>query len=545
MGKGSGNPMISTGEMIAALRLPGAYPYPVDRVEFIQTHISLLFFAGRHVFKVKRPIDLGFLDYRTLEKRRFFCREEVRLNRRLAPQTYLGVVPVTRGADGAVRIDGDGEVIDYAVKMVRLPVERMMDDLLGRGEIDNAMMRALATLLVDFHGRAPSGPGVDEYGSPAAIRFNVQENFAQTRPFITNVDTLDRGTITRPLFAYLERASLGYLDDHAEQFERRVLQGRIRDGHGDLHAGNICFLPEGIVIYDCIEFASRFRCGDTAADLAFLVMDLDARGFRGFGQFLVHEYAHAAGDDELVKRVPFYKLYRAYVRGKVASFRSGNQSLDTEARAASRREARQYFHLAASYVLPPTLILMCGLPASGKSWAARQIAAPFEACVFRSDTVRKRLAGIPPTHHTGGDFQQGIYTPEWSHDTYREMWEEAGEALREGRTVVVDAMFGKADQRAPFIDLARSLSVPFVLVHVEVSEETTRRRMADRAKDTREASDADWAIYLRARGGFEPPQELSVSSRLWVSGDSTGDQIVTALVERLVGFVSRTPAALS
>lgn len=537
--------MITTEEMIAALQLPDAYPYPVDRVEFIQTHISLLFFAGPHVFKVKRPIDLGFLDYRTLEKRRFFCGEEVRLNRRLAPQTYIGVVPITRSADGTVRIDGDDEVIDYAVKMIRLPVDRMMDDLLARGEIDNAMMRALAKLLADFHRRTPSGPGVDEYGSPAAIRFNVEENFAQTRPVMTDIDALDRGTITRPVFAYLERVSLGYLDDHAERLEGRVVQGRIRDGHGDLHTGNICFLPEGIVIYDCIEFAPRFRCGDVAADLAFLVMDLDARGFRGFGQFLVHQYVRNCGDEALVDLIPFYKLYRAYVRGKVASFRSLDESLDAEARAASRCEARRYFHLAASYALPPALILMCGLPASGKSWAARQIAAPFEACLFRSDTVRKRLAGIPPTHHAGEDFQQGIYTPEWTQDTYRAILEEAGEALREGRSVVVDAMFGKADQRAPFIGLARSMSVPFVLVHVEVSEETTRRRMADRAKDSREVSDADWDIYLKARESLELPGELSASAWLRVSGEATGDEIVTALVERLVGFNGRTPAALS
>ncbi|MEW6334240.1 MAG: AAA family ATPase [Thermodesulfobacteriota bacterium] len=537
--------MISTEEMIAALRLPEAYPYPVDGVEFIQTHISLLFFAGMHVYKIKRPIDLGFLDYRTLDKRRFFCREEVRLNRRLAPQTYLGVVPVTRGADGTVRIDGDGEVIDYAVKMIRLPVDRMMDELLGRGEIDNAMMRALAELLADFHGQAPTGPGVDEHGSPAAIRFNVEENFAQTRALVTDIDALERGTITRSLFSYLERVSLGYLDDHAGRLEKRVARGRIRDGHGDLHAGNICFIPEGIVIYDCIEFAPRFRCGDVAADLAFLVMDLDARGFRGFGQFLVHRYVRHSGDEALVELIPFYKLYRAYVRGKVASLRSLDESLDAQARTEARCEARGYFHLAASYALPPALILMCGLPASGKSWAARRIAAPFEACLFRSDTVRKRLAGIPPTHHGGEDFQEGIYTPEWTHDTYREILEEAGEALREGRTVVVDAMFGKADQRAPFIGLARSMSVPFVLVYVEVSEETTRRRMTERAKDAREVSDADWAIYLKARESLELPRELSASAWLRVSGDATGDEIVTALVDRLVGLGGRSLSARS
>jgi hypothetical protein len=516
-----------SAEIIEHLLRPQAYPHAVDRVELIRTHISLVFLAGERVYKVKKPVNLGFVDYSTPAQRLRFCREEVRLNRRLAPHIYLGVVPITRSPDGWLQIGGDGPAIEFAVEMVRLPAERMMDRLLERGEVDNEQMNGVAGLLADFHARAATGPGVDEYGSLNCVRFNVEENFEQTRPF---VDSLLSPKLHEGLAASAER----FLDQHAELFDSRVQAGRIRDGHGDLHSGNICFTPEGIVVYDCIEFTPRFRCGDVAADLAFLAMDLDRRGFRGFASYLAHRYAQHAGDPDLALLLPFYKGYRAMVRAKVAALRSSSQDLGEEERNEARTEAMRYFHLAASYELPPTLLLMCGLPGTGKSWIARRLARALDAVVLRSDAVRKLLAGLSPLERAGAGFQQGIYSAEHSARTYARLLEEARSHLSEGRRVIVDASFSKRAQREPFLDAAQRLALPWAVLEVTCPESIVQARMDRRAAEPAEASDADFEVYLRARDSFEPPLEVPSSRRLNAASEEPIEELTGRLLDRLL-----------
>lgn len=269
---------ITEAELIDALSRPTAYPHGPASVELVQTHLSLVFLAGDRVYKVKKPLDLGFVDYTTLERRRRFCDDEVRLNHRLAPGVYQGVVPITRDPDGRLRVDGDGETLEVAVEMLRLPRERMLDRLLAAGEIDNEQMNALAEMLALFHAEARTGEGVDEYGTPEAVAFNVRENFEQTEAFAAEPGSAGAagvGTITPTLHTFLRVAAERFLTSEHELLQRRLRGKRIRDGHGDLHAGNVCMTDEGIRIYDRIEFAPRFRCGDVACDLAFLAMDLD------------------------------------------------------------------------------------------------------------------------------------------------------------------------------------------------------------------------------------------------------------------------------
>jgi aminoglycoside phosphotransferase family enzyme/predicted kinase len=515
-------------DLAQALRRPSAYPFPVDEVGFLQTHTSMLFFAGERVYKVKKAVDLGFLDFTTFERRRFFCEEEVRLNERLAPGVYLGVVPIVRADDG-VRVGGPGEPIEVAVEMVRLPAERMLDRLLEAGEIDNARMDALARLLADFHANAATGAGVDEYGEPAAVARNVLENFQETERFIG-----EPHTVSRELHAFLAARAERFLEQERELLVRRVREGRIRDGHGDLHAGNICVLGERIVAYDSLEFAPRFRCADVACDLAFLCMDLDYRDFRGFSGYLARRYAELARDEELERLLPFYKGYRAVVRAKVASLAAADPSVPAPEQEVRRREAMRYWQLAASYELPAPLLLTCGLPATGKSTAARQLAAPFEALVLRSDVRRKHLAGVAATYRGRHALDQGLYSREMTERTYASLLTDAEEALAGGRAVVVDATFSSAASREPFRALAERVGAPFLVVEVTAPEEEIVRRLERRAREGRDPSDADVAIYRQLRRRYEPPLELPDAQRLSIDSRGVPEEMVSHAVDLLV-----------
>jgi len=503
----------------------------------VQTHLSLVFLAGERVYKVKKSLDLGFADYSTLERRRRFSEAEVRLNRRLAPGVYLGVVPVTRGPDGSLLVGGPGEAVEVAVEMRRLPADRMLDRLLAAGEIDNEQMETLAELLVRFHADAATGPEVDEHGSPEAVAFNVRENFEQTEPFAAppgSIGPAGARTLSPALHTFLSAAAERFLARERDLLERRVREGRIREGHGDLHAGNVCFTREGVVVYDCIEFAPRLRCLDVACDLAFLAMDLDYRGFRGFSRYLVRSYAERAGDAELERLIGFYKGYRALVRAKVASFAAAEPELAPAERERRRLEAMRYFHLAAAYELPPVLILTCGLPASGKSTAARSLGVPFEAVLLRSDTRRKHLAGMAPTQRASAGFGAGIYTPAMSERVYRELLAAAGEALHAGRSVVVDASFSRAARRRPFLELAQAAGAPALVVETVVPEATIRERMAARALDLGEVSDADFGVYVGMRKTYEPPGEVPASRRLRAGPDEPGEELTARALDLLV-----------
>jgi hypothetical protein len=328
-----------------------------------------------------------------------------------------------------------------------------------------------------------------------------------------------------------------WLSEHAGLLQQRVGEGRIREGHGDLHAGNICLTRDGIVIYDCIEFSRRLRCRDVACELAFLAMDLDLRCFRGFAGYLLHTYTKLTGDPELPAVAGFYKLHMAIVRGKVASIRAADRGLGRDDREQSRLEAMRYFHLAAAYTLPTCMILMCGLPGTGKSHAAQAIARPFEAVVMRSDVIRKTLAGVAP--RGGAAEEVGIYSADFTRRTYMAMLDRATTHLQHGRTVVVDATFATAGQRQPFLAAAQALGVDCLLVEMTCPEDVVRARLERRARDTGEVSDADWDVYERAKSRFEPPAEVPAANRLLVDSRRPAEVVTGAVVDRLVYRVAR------
>ena len=523
--------------ILRSLLQPQAYPTAPRKVDFLQTHISWLFFADERVYKVKKPVDFGFLDFSTVERRRHFCEEEVRLNRRLAPDVYLGVVPLSQAGDDRIVVNGDGPVIDWAVEMLRLPHNRMLSTLLDRGEIDNQRVHELVELLIEFHARAATGPEVDEYGTVESIRGNTEENLRQIENFVGTRGQSQRSpTLSETQYGFLAQRARSFLSDQREEFDERVRTGRIREGHGDLHADNICFPDSGPVAYDCIEFSRRFRCGDVASEVAFLAMDLDHRGYPAFSNYLVKRYAEATGDAGLRGLMGFYKAYRAVVRGKVASLTAADSCLEEGVRHELERKAMRYFQLAATYDLPPALVLTCGLPASGKSWLARRLARPLRAVWLRSDVRRKIRAGLA-VHETARDgYGKGLYASDSRQATYRSLLEDTLDLVRSGHSVVVDATFSRRSFRAPFVDAAVRLDLPYFIVEVEASEELVRKRLRERESRPDAVSDADLEVYLRERDDFERPHEvpeghaLCVESGLLVPEESTG-RVIDRMIE--------------
>lgn len=522
------------GDFILALADPRAYPFAVDRVDVRQTHASILFFAGDRVYKVKKPVNLGFLDFSTLRQRRYFCHEEVRLNRRLAPDVYLGVVPVVRLASGAVRFGlaaaagRSGRIVEYAVEMRRLPEERMLDRMLEAGGVDNAVLDAIADLLVRFHQGAATGPGVDEHGRPEAVARVARRNLEELRRFAG-----EGGPLSPSVHARLAAAAETFLRERHDRLEERVAAGRIRDGHGDLHAGNICLTRNGIVVYDCIEFDAALRCGDTARDLAFLVMDLDYRGFRGFGGYLAHRYAAATADATFGEVLPFYKRHFACVRAMVAAILAADPDLEPAARNEERLRALRYFNLAGAYLLPPSLVLLCGLPGSGKSFVARHLARPLGAAIVHSDVVRKRLAGIGATERVPPDRVDAVYSGPMSRQTYQAMLEEASGLLAGGRAVVADATFPLARARRPFVELAETAGARWTVVYLDPPEDVVAQRLDARRHDPQEVSDADLEVYRSAKSRFEPPHEAA-GRAVESHGAEPPDEIAARVIENLL-----------
>ena len=327
--------------IVRALLESRAYPHKPQKVELGQTQMSFIFLTGEYVYKIKKPVNLGYLDYTTLEKRLYFCDQELELNRRLCPGAYLAVVPITEEKN-QLRLEGRGKVIEYAVKMKQLPQERMMDVLLPLGEVTAEMVTSVSEKLVSFHRQAETNQKIAAFGRLDVIRQNTDENFTQTEKYIGS-------SITVGQYQHIKNYTDNFIASKTSLFDKRVTEGRIRDCHGDLHAAHVCF-TEDICIYDCIEFNDRFRYSDVASEIAFLAMDLDRYQHSGLSQHLVNTYVKLSHDEELLKLLNFYKCYRAYVRGKVESFKLDDCYIPEEEKTKVLTAARSYFQLAESYI---------------------------------------------------------------------------------------------------------------------------------------------------------------------------------------------------
>jgi aminoglycoside phosphotransferase family enzyme/predicted kinase len=418
-------------------------------------------------------------------------------------------------------------VRERAVKMRRLPAAGMLSALLERGDATPALVRRIARKIATFHASAASGPGVDEYGTRATIAAHWQENFDQVAPFVDqSIPAWELDAIRR----YVDRM----LADESGRFDQRVADGRIRDGHGDLHARSICLRGRDLVIFDCIEFSARYRCADVAADVAFLAMDLDHHARPDLGWAFVDEYVRRSGDRELLHLLDFYTCYRAFVRGKVLSFRLREDDLDADERHRIIAEARAYFDLAAVYAggMPrPTLIVMTGLPASGKSTLAQELAHRLGMVYGSTDIVRKQRAGLAPAARAGARFGTGLYDTRQTLATYAALRRFAARWLERGVSVVLDGTFADPRQRRLARQLAQRAGAHFLVAQTVCDDTTARARILRREEDPARVSDATWEIYQQLRQAFVPPDELAVEE---LFADTTGGGGSDALIQRLV-----------
>jgi len=511
--------------VIEALLDLRAYPHAVRRVTLVQTHISYVLLAGRYAYKVKKAVDLGFLDYSTLERRQRLCEDEVRLNRRLCAGVYLAVVPVVR-AGRSYRIDGDGAPVEYAVAMRRVPARRMMPSLLERGLVMDAHIRSLARVVAEFHRTARTGARIAAFGRPAAVRRTWRENLAQVRPFIGD-------TVAPDVFAVIEAYVDAFLRGHAALIEARAEGGHVRDVHGDLRADGVVFDRErASCIMDCIEFSERLRCGDVASDVAFMAMDLERRGYRALAESFVALYLEQRPDETLPAVLNFYRCYRAFVRGKVHSIEATAPEVPAKQRASARAAAVRCFTLALSYASPRprALVAMCGLSGTGKSYVAAALASRLGAVLISSDVVRKGLLGVDVRAPVTAAYGAGVYGPAERARVYEAMRERAARYIAEGYSVVLDATHERRADRDAARELARSNGVPALLVRTSAGEAQVRRRLATR-DEARAVSGARWDTYLEQRARFEPPapeeSAFDVSPRLAL--DRQVDRIVAAL----------------
>ncbi|MDE3095690.1 MAG: AAA family ATPase [Chloroflexota bacterium] len=512
---------------VKALLDAGAYPHRSGPVRLIQTHISWVLLAGRFAYKLKKPVALGFLDYTSLAERRRMCEEEVRLNRRLCPRVYLGVVPVTAGG-AAYRMAGGGAAIDYAVKMRRVPRRSMMPEMLERGLVTDAHLRSLARTIADFHREAATDARIAAFGRVPAVRRNWDENFAQVRPYIGH-------TIAAAAFDAIASHVARFLREQGALIELRADAGRVRDVHGDLRADSVVYgSGDAPCVMDCIEFSERLRCGDVASDVAFLAMDLERRGHRALADAFLSCYLERSPDETLPAVLTFSMCYRAFVRGKVHSIEAADPGVPDPQRQAAAETARACFRLAVDYAgraRRPALVLMCGLTGSGKSYFANALAGRLGSVVLSSDVVRKELLGVDVRTPVAAGYGQGAYTEEQRRAVYAALRERAEPHLGAGRGVVLDATHAARSERDAGRALAARHGVPAVVVWLTTGEETVRDRLEARALSGDAISGGRWETYLAQRRRFEPPaaDERAVAVTPSAALDRDLDRVVVAV----------------
>lgn len=497
-------------ESLLMLLAPAAYPHPVAAVRLIETHISWVLIAGDHAYKIKKPVDLGFLDFSTLEKRRFCCEEEIRLNRRLAPDTYLDVVPVTDTGIG-----GAGKAREWAVRMRAFPADATLD---READITPEQIDAIADRVARFHGEAALAPDGSEYGSAEAVMYPVRENLRQIAALLPAPE--GRGENIVRLEAWSER-EYRRLQAH---FAERKAKGFIRECHGDLHLGNIAWVDGAPLIFDCIEFNPGLRYVDVISEVAFLFMDLVARGKQALAWRFLNRYLEHTGDYGGLAALRFYLVYRAMVRAKVACIRT------CQGNAGSCQEVTHYLDLAGRLGQPgqPGLLLMHGLSGSGKTWLSQRLLERLGALRLRSDVERKRLYNLhalADSKDTVGD----IYTAEASRRTFAHLKALASLLLLEGHVVIVDATFLGRAMRTDFIALVAKNRLPWYIVSVEADTGVLRARVSQRRAEATDASEAGIAVLESQIRNQEPLTATETEHQLvYRAGDD-----VDAMARRL------------
>jgi aminoglycoside phosphotransferase family enzyme/predicted kinase len=521
---------VSPEDVRAALARPGFYPTRPDRVDVRETHISWVFLAGDRAYKLKKPLVLPFLDYGSPQRRREMCREEVRLNHTLAPDLYLGVRAVAAGAAGlALAAEDDPRALDYLVEMRRYDERRTLAAKLERGELRRAEVVALARTLARFHAQAPR---VDAVGVPAlGVERRMTENFHELLAIVEQ-----RAEVEWVL--ELERFAHAFVVAHAQMLDARARRGFVREVHGDLRAEHV-LLGETLQVVDCIEFDRGLRELDVADDLAFLVMDLASGGAEPFARTLVRAYRDAGGDPGEDRLIAFYAAYRALVRAKVALLRAAQHPPSSGERGRESAAARDLLSLAERFAWQarlPLVIVVCGVPAAGKSHLAQRLAKTSGLPHLSSDVTRKRLAGLSPRQRA----PNAVYSAEFNRLTYAELGRRAAHQTAACAGALVDATFRHRSDRDAFAE-GFGDAAPLLFVECRAPAAVLAQRAVERDRQPGRISDASLSVVMRERAAWEPLDELAPEAHLTLRSDRPVEaQLadVLALLDRRIGSLT-------
>lgn len=488
--------------LIQALLSPARYPHPVDRVELMETHGAWVLLAGERAYKIKKPVRLPFMDFGTLALRRAACEAELRVNRRFEPpdpgsRIYLAALPITGTASAPLWGGEAQDAIEWAVQMRRFPEQDRLDHVCERGELTPARVQSLSRRFAAFQAGAAVASPASGWGRPESVMGFARDNFASLHATLADatarIEALSEWTGTR----FTQLAAL---------IEQRIAEGRVREGHGDLHLANLVLIGDEVVPFDAIEFNDALRWIDVASDIAFTWMDLRRVAQPGLANLLLSEWLDASGDVQAPALLPFFAVYRALVRAKVAGIRSGQTGADA---GAARAEAQGYIELAEGIARPPRprLLITHGLSGSGKTWASTRWLGDEptgRAVRLRSDVERKRLHGLSELQSSGSGLNSGLYSPQAHGDTYASLLSRSRALLAEGWSVIVDAAFLRHAERAAFAELAQALDVPFQILACEAPVDLLRQRIADRQARGADASEATVAVLEQQLGWLEP-----------------------------------------
>lgn len=509
--------------LIQALQSPACYPHAVTEIRLLETHISWVLLAGDFAYKIKKPVDFGFLDFSSLAKRQFFCHEELRLNQRFAPGVYLDVIGI--GGRPQQPVLGGTPAFEYAVKMQRFAEQNVLEHVLDRGKLTRQHIQSLAKRLAEFHTALPPAASNAAYGSAEHVAAPARQNFQQLALL------LDAAYSAR--LQALQTANEAEFQKCLPRFAQRLQSGKVRECHGDLHLGNIVLLDDQPTLFDGIEFNPDLRWIDVINDLAFLLMDLQHRQRPDLAYACLDTYLQTSGDYAGLGVLRFYLGYRAMVMAKVSAIRARQL-----AGAADQAQCRQYLSLAEQFYRPakPALMITHGLPGCGKTSVSQLVLEKYHAIRLRSDVERKRLFGLSAEQSSDSAIDGGIYTPEATQKTYQHLLTVAQQTLQSGHSVIVDAAFLKADERAAFREFADQLNIPFAIIAIDIDEALQRQRILTRQRD---ASEAGLAVLDKLKSAGAPLGEHEQRWTVNVVNNGSIDELVsqTAIWDRLDSLI--------
>jgi hypothetical protein len=509
-------------QLLEFLKSQSSYPHRPMEVRLLETHISWVFIASPFVFKVKKPVSLGFLDFSSLERRHHFCQRELELNRRLCPEVYLEVLPIYKGASG-YSFTARGQIAEYSVKMKELPDGWFLRQLLAKHVVEETEINRVISRLHRFYESQTPAPQIEEWGKAEKLKISTEENFAQVEPCVGK-------TISQVAFDAIRHSTNNFYSMNNQLFRERVQQHRIRDCHGDLHLDHIHLTPQATTIFDCIEFNDRFRFIDIANDLAFLAMDFDFEREHKLGDLFLRNAAREFTDPGILNLADFYKCYRAFVRGKVESIQAIAE--DPAPRENHAKRATRYFHLALRYAVvgsePLVLVVMGGI-ATGKSTLAKQLACELDWPVFSSDEIRKTLAGLPLNVRTPPKLRDKLYSERMTDQTYEKLLQNGLAALAIDNGVVLDATFSSRRQREQLRKECARAAIRLRIIELQAHPEVIRRRLKARERTIGEVSDARLEDFEKLTADYEAPSEVAELIRVSMA-DSVSDTVKVVLL---------------